>query len=929
MRVTRPRLKGFRSDGPVLVLVVAAAAGIVLPHLFLHTGLINVGTGMNARLFGPSVMVAAGREYSLPDAAQVPALNRFLRQEDTTLDPASLPDDIPLRRLRDWDKCHRYLLTLVGVVWRLFGISWTTYKIPMALLYCVTAAVAYGVFRLGMNRFLSAVGTLLFISSPQVLLTLLHLRDYSKAPFILLVLLILGYLLKKPVRPRRFVALAAVLGFVLGLGWGFRQDLVICVPVSVAVLALGVRGNPRLSMGRRAAAIALLFACFYVPARPIIRTIRDEAGATATHDIMMGFATDCVDNLSLGRASYQVFYAFDDNLMHAVRSSYSQRILGDPVAIPFESPESAKVGHDVLAEIVKTFPADLAARGLAAVGYVLKDPRIRMSSREKAPNKVVALTQKIHRPIGNHIRRFGLFYAGTFVLFTMFRNLRLAWILFFLILYFCGYTSIQFQLRHAFHLGFLALWFVGFWMDRLWWAGGRLRHSEVRATVKTFLHSPRRWWSRRATWVVVSCAAAAAMIAFPFHALRAYQDATVSNLQETYRQADLEPIQTRQVSWPNGWILFEPVLPWDALTEGVDVRAAAWTAVMALSGRFSGTPLGPLIAGVALRESIDRFVRSEEAVRFQYLAVDFAPGTSEHLVGITYDQSHNPVGFDKVLAVQTPGGAGGSATRYFFPVYEFDLPVYDILGPSRFLGIRVPKEQAQDLRAVYRVRNVNDFPLLLNLTLPPEDGLFRRHVTMWGGGRKWHQPSRRRVEIQVAKGDQRAAAGDFEGALKAYRSAIQIEPLGSPLAHDRLDCLYVTKGDTPGRVAEWEAMTRTYPENARAHFHFGMALQAAGRIPEARVAAEYATALVPNDPAFLGFLGELCVQQERFSDAVPVLRRALEYGGDPGHVRLELIRALCAMGNYDEAREELLRFEEGGETPPEDVVEALMRAPSE
>jgi len=896
MKPTFSRMRWLVSDGCLAALVVAASVAIVVPHLFTYTATIDATAGMLPSLFGPSVMVAVGRGFVMPEAAQVPALDRFLRQETDSLSPGDLPDEMPLGILRGWDRCHRYLLTFVGLVWRLFGISWVTYKIPMAILYCLTAPVVYGLFRLGMGRLLSMVGALLFLSSPLLLEETLHLRDFSKAPFILAVLLILGHLLRRPMGFRQLLGMAALLGFAMGLGWGFRQDLVIVIPLALGVLVFGARGHSRFLVRHRAASCGLLLCCFLLPALPILLTVGSEGGASATHDMAMGFATDCVENLELGPASYEIFYAFDDNFIHAAQSDYNRRVNRDPEPVVYRQPRASKAAVDHLIEIATVFPADLATRGLAAVRYVLKNPCMRLGPAKglglNVDNKVIAVAHGIHAPLAQHFDGFGLFYAAGFLLLAVMADLRLGWILFLLLLYICGYTSIQFQLRHAFHLGFLPLWFLGFWLDRLWFAGNRLRDAEMRRSVRVVLFSPRRWWCPQTRRAMASCGVAAAMIAGPFYALRAYQDRAVGRLEEAYRQAELIPLAVEQIV-QDDWILFRPErCPGERLPETPGDGLPSWT------------------------------------VHTQYLAVDFAPDLSEHLMDIAYDQSEMFIPFDKIVSIRTDAGIHGGVTRFFFPVYEFYLPISDVPGQSRFLGVRVPSEQAGDIQAVYCVRNPDDFPLLLNLTLPPDAGLFRRHVTMWGGGTRVEEPIERRKAVQMAKGHACLAAGDFEGAVRAYRTAIAVDPFNSPIAHDALDSAYTSREDYFGRVTEWRAMVSTYPENARAYYHLGRALRATEDRQGAVEALQRAAALDPRDVAIAAHLGQALVEVGRWTEAVSALRHALDMAPFLDDLRPDFARALCGVGAFDEAREQVDRCRAARIDVPIEVLETLYRSTS-
>src|SRR2546427_4547732 len=93
-------------------------------------------------------------------------------------------------------------------------------------------------FRLATNRLNAAAGVLILTVSPIQLRFLPQLRDYAKAPFILTLILILGLLVVRPFTRRSLLTLATAYGAVMGVGLGFRNDLLINVLPFIATVAL-------------------------------------------------------------------------------------------------------------------------------------------------------------------------------------------------------------------------------------------------------------------------------------------------------------------------------------------------------------------------------------------------------------------------------------------------------------------------------------------------------------------------------------------------------------------------------------------------------------------------------------------------------------------------------------------------------------------
>ena len=85
------------------------------------------------------------------------------------------------------------------------------------------------------------------VVSPVQLANLPHLRDYSKAPFTVALVMILVALVLRPRRTRDVLLLSLGYGLVMGVGYGFRTDLLVDIPpflISVALfLPVGVFRN--------------------------------------------------------------------------------------------------------------------------------------------------------------------------------------------------------------------------------------------------------------------------------------------------------------------------------------------------------------------------------------------------------------------------------------------------------------------------------------------------------------------------------------------------------------------------------------------------------------------------------------------------------------------------------------------------------------
>ena len=106
--------------------------------------------------FEPAVMVACGKGFVVAQP-QIPSMGRFLAEQAETFECADIPSNAKLGTDGMFQSGYRYLMTSVGLTWKLTGISWRRLGPLAGVLFGITIAAAYGVFRLGMGRVLSVL----------------------------------------------------------------------------------------------------------------------------------------------------------------------------------------------------------------------------------------------------------------------------------------------------------------------------------------------------------------------------------------------------------------------------------------------------------------------------------------------------------------------------------------------------------------------------------------------------------------------------------------------------------------------------------------------------------------------------------------------------------------------------------------------------
>ncbi len=701
-----------------LVFLIAMAAG----WGYLAASDLTPGPRYNiwADMMLPPVLFATG--HGLCTAASVPAsVDAFLKHEAMSLDPRDVPAQMETQAIRD-DKFfvdRLYLMYAMGIALRLFDLSWASLNLLAAFMFGTVAAAAYGLFRLGMGRIPSFAGTALYVAAPVVLMEMPALRDFCKAPFILATMLTAGHLLAKRVRPRALFLLAAGMGFLAGLGVGFRMDSVICLPPLLLSLACA-RGIEPLRWRVRCAATALAVACFLIPSWPIFHATQGKGGNNAFY-LTQGFSQPSMHSAGLQPASYaaldsvmdQKVYAYVNGYDAAVSSTFrggfrdikTSLAVQAATAIPFDlvsacghallaatasddlgifSKKAEMVARRLVVELVTTFPADVIARWYSAALQVLRNLQRLQPFPDENPINASAL--HVQEPLMRFMAVGGPWCALAALAIFACMDLRLALGAWLILMYFSGYPSLEFEVRHAFHVNVIAYWFPCFLVAAA--CRALLRFAKAgRASIAPRRDLPFGVGARRLAIFALLVAGALAAALYP---ARWYQNSTVGALRERYAEAVLEPVSVEARPQPGGTILYVPA-------------------------------------------ALPRFARDwfSAPVESEYLVAEFERAASPPSLAVDYEGES--LDLNSRAAYPAADDPGPYTCRYFFPVYDYSEDYQAAQRPygygfSRFKGIVVPA--STPLKGLYRVVNRRDFPMMMSVWLPSEEALFKRYYTI-------------------------------------------------------------------------------------------------------------------------------------------------------------------------------------------------------
>ena len=826
------------------------------------------GQPLNSTIgFEPAISIAAGNGFTLLLESAPRVLQAFRDAEVESLD--AVPTVVSGRRPAYTQRIHMYYYYALGLLWRAFGLSWPVIRLFLVLALALCAFLAYAILRQCMNRWFGLLAALWVVQG--LLPYMPQTREFLRTPFMLGAILLLLLVLKRKRSPRGYLGLAALFGLTLGVGIGFRSDVLIPLPAGILVFALAPVAKVRHPLLLRFAALVLVFLCFQGAGWPVLQVAGAEGDPVAMQAVN-GMSQGHTDALGLSPGSYYWKYKKWDAMTVAVTADYGRRVLGIPEPIPFLSPKYTASGNALLLEMARFFPADFVTRAYGAVFQLL----------------------------GGSIL-FALLAALALLRISWTSPAR-AWAVFLSVMAFLTAYSLQFEARHYFFLAIAPAVLLGFWAERLL-CGARaiLRARRGRAGLEA-LFLP--WGSLRAGWrgAALFLAVGVALLALPLMILRPYQAHAVGELRQTYARLPVEEVQTKRI----------------AGDECTFFRLDT-----------------PLVRPDWFRLSIPewRFRHFYWAWPVQYLAAEFELDDHNLAFWPAYDnRMRTGMGcMSEWIHVMPPIGPGSGRVRCFFPVYECHAPMD--LGPNlssgpmfdytRFSGVVVPNALAPAFRGLYRCTDASALTLLPCMFLPEREDAFQPYCRMGETSADFPRaplPHEFQLNIDtppdklrwlmdkdpanpmcyLQKAAQLMGKGDFVRALAMCRRAIEVAPYVYAGYCDADACLQ-RKGDPAGRIAFWEEVAAAHPDVFYAHAMHAHALQETEKKGDALLACQRAVDLAPRNPELLRMLGDLHVASGDAARARAAYEKAVACAPGYPEYRAGLIKAEGLAGNLEAA----------------------------
>jgi hypothetical protein len=187
--------------------------------------------------------------------------------ESTQISCANLAGLIELRGAGVFSRSNLYLALVVSWIWRAFGISYESLLLLIAPLHAAYASAHFALARLFFPRALAIVSGIIGVISPIAISMMFLAGDYVKGPFILWAAVLLVIALRST-RAKAFLGWAALAGGIVGLGLGFRPDILIFIPIGVILLAFFSQRT--FSLGYAATGVAAYTGAAVVMALPLL-----------------------------------------------------------------------------------------------------------------------------------------------------------------------------------------------------------------------------------------------------------------------------------------------------------------------------------------------------------------------------------------------------------------------------------------------------------------------------------------------------------------------------------------------------------------------------------------------------------------------------------------------------------------------------------
>lgn len=407
------------------------------------------------------VYFACGHGLQHPGSVS-PKLLAFLLRENLTFDCADLEPVTKLGPPGLFVVIQIYFSWIVALIWRISSVSYLALWPLVGFVVGFYSAGCFVLLRMFFKRIPAAAGALFLTFSPVGLPIVISLRDYGKAPFFIWAVAFLILALRAS-SLRKIVLYAAASGLMVGIGCGFRADLIILLPIGTTTLLIAFE---RRLLAMRALAACVYMAIAFASAFPIL-----SAGNSGTHGsvIIQGMSDPFRAYLGLESSLYSFGDKYSDELVlssiaadEAPKFADWQAGEGRPV---YGVSQATTLSGQNWERFFPLFVADFVTQAFKSAGWIVGFPALAAGDRPPDPGYSVMMGPPISvvlKPVYSllaHPWMPWLGLAGMVVFFWRIwsKSKSEAIGLAFLFGTLLTYPVVQFSVRHVFHLEFIWL----------------------------------------------------------------------------------------------------------------------------------------------------------------------------------------------------------------------------------------------------------------------------------------------------------------------------------------------------------------------------------------------------------------------------------------------------------------------------------------
>jgi hypothetical protein len=427
----------------------------------------------------------------------------FLAKESPSFDCDDLTPKPDAVEKWTYQKLHQYSMYLVGGIWRTFGVSWQPISTLQALIFGLTGLFSFLIAKRFVGNWLAVVVTLTFMTSASITQTVLTFRDFSRAPMVLVSILVIIVVIDSARSIRAVLAGSAIAGLIAGIGLGFRADALALTVFFAVASTLLFSGRWRTGLLWRLVPFGVFIVIFVISSLPVLRAYQEDGFSYTTFQRVEGLVTPFNRALGLKVPFYDHGAPYNDNFSHIAMFAVEARELDIDYYPPPEQkiPENlsilSRISSDYYVDLVRIFPADFLIRIYRAIEITatlpLDDTRVNYPQdsiwglRDSVVDGVTAI---IISPFLLVVFGLGLLVA---------RNRRLGVLLVLILLYFGAVNTVQFDIRNNFHH---ELWFwisLGVVVEWVWGFGARIYKNGLRETIEKSMLLFETMWNDQTT----------------------------------------------------------------------------------------------------------------------------------------------------------------------------------------------------------------------------------------------------------------------------------------------------------------------------------------------------------------------------------------------------------------------------------------------